>query len=94
VICLSVYNQTYGSNKVQVGAKWSLYSSDANRDGAIDGSDQGAVENENNAFVTGNPFTDLNGDSVVDVSDLEIVDNNNAFVAKFLLLGTTFNPIN
>jgi hypothetical protein len=79
----SSQNKAYGNNLVQVGSKWCLYSGDINQDGAVDGSDLGDVDNDNNAFVTGYTITDLNGDGVVDGSDLGIVDNNNnSFIAK------------
>jgi subtilisin family serine protease len=76
-------SQAYGSNLVLHGAKWCFYNGDINHDGAVDGTDLGSVDNDNNTFVTGYTNTDLNGDGAVDGSDLGIVDNNNnAFIAR------------
>jgi hypothetical protein len=81
----SAQTQAYGSNLALHGSKWCLYNGDVNHDGAVDGTDLGAVDNDNNAFVTGYTDTDLNGDGAVDGSDLGIVDNNNnAFIAAVL----------
>jgi hypothetical protein len=81
--------QAYGSNLVLNGTKWCVYNGDENHDGAVDGSDMGDIDNDNNAFVTGYTATDLNGDGAVDGSDLGIVDNNNnAFVARVFPAGS------
>lgn len=46
------------------------------------------MDNDNANFVTGNVPTDVNGDNKSDLSDLIIVDNNNAaFVEKVVPLG-------
>jgi hypothetical protein len=75
--------KAYGNNEILKGTRWCIYNGDVNQDGAVDGLDLGAVDNDNNAFVTGNPVTDLNGDGTTDGLDLGLVDNNNnAFVSR------------
>jgi hypothetical protein len=68
--------QAYGSNMVQKGTKWCIYSGDVNQDGIVDGTDLGAIDNDN-TNISSNPITDLNKDGIVDGTDLAIADNNN-----------------
>ena len=70
-------NQAYGSNLIQKGAKWCIYSGDVNQDGLIDMSDLIAVDNDNAIYFGGNVKTDVNGDGIVDLNDLVLVHNNN-----------------
>ena len=72
----SSQQQAYGSNMKLVGAKWTFYSGDVNRDGIIDGNDMSSIDNDASQFLTGYEATDLNGDSFVDATDLGIADNN------------------
>jgi hypothetical protein len=72
----SSQSQSYGSNSILVLGKWCLYSGDVNRDGAIDLSDLGSIDNDAANFATGYIVTDLNGDGTTDLSDMTIADNN------------------
>ena len=74
--------QAYGSNMIQIGSKWCIYSGDVTQDGKVDGSDLSAVYTDANNFA-GAGVTDLTGDKTVDGSDLSIVYNNsNNFVSR------------
>lgn len=68
--------QAYGSNLVQKGSAWCMYSGDVNQDGIADFSDLSAVDNDQYNFVGGYVATDLTGDNFVDFSDLSMCDNN------------------
>ncbi len=70
--------QAFGSNQVLMGVRYAVYSGDANKDGAIDGSDISLIDNDASNFVGGYVVTDLNGDLFVDGSDFSIADNNAA----------------
>jgi len=79
----SAQSQAYGSNMMQKGIKWCIFSGDVNQDGNVDLSDLIEVDNDNANFVTGYVPSDVNGDNSSDLSDMIIVDNNNAaFVGK------------
>ncbi|MBK9334697.1 MAG: hypothetical protein IPM96_20420 [Ignavibacteria bacterium] len=70
-------SQAYGDNIVQKGSKWCIYGGDVNQDGVIDLIGDGdLVENAVNNIETGYVSTDLNGDQVVDIADLTIVESN------------------
>lgn len=71
--------QAYGSNMLQIDAspvRYGIYSGDVNKDGTIDVTDLGLIDNDVNNFTTGYVLTDLTGDYTVDISDLTIADNN------------------
>lgn len=77
--------KAYGSNLVQKGTKWCVYSGDVNQDGIVDLTDLLLVDNDNFNFVTGYTATDTNGDAIVDLSDLSIVDINSLnYVTKIV----------
>lgn len=69
-------SQAYGNNLLLKGSKYTVYSGDANQDGAVDASDLAMVSNDAANFLPGYSSTDVNGDNIVDGSDLSIVDNN------------------
>ena len=82
--------KAYGSNMIQIGSAWCIYSGDVNGDGSVDAIDLNAIYNDVNAFAGGVLTTDLNGDQVVDAIDLNIVyNNNNAFVGRVVPSGYT-----
>lgn len=85
---LTVASQAFGNNMVQVDnspVRFALYAGDVNQDGAIDGSDAGAVDNDASIYLSGYVVSDLNGDNSVDGSDLLIVDNNASnFVSRIV----------
>jgi hypothetical protein len=75
--------QAFGDNLKLKGTKWTIYSGDANQDGAVDATDVQNIDNDASNFVGGYVSTDLNGDGFVDGSDFTIGDNNAAeFVGK------------
>jgi len=73
--------QAFGSNMVQKGTTWCIYSGDVAKDATniIDLSDVIAVDNDNTYGVTDNAVTDITGDGIVDISDVINVDNNNTY---------------
>lgn len=75
--------QAYGSNQIQVGTKWTIFSGDVNQDGTIDLGDGTMIDNDAFNFVSGYVATDVNGDETVDITDQTIADNNSYnFVGK------------
>jgi len=75
--------KAYGSNMIQIGDKWCIYSGDINQDGIIDISDVSLIDNDAFNFASGYVATDLNGDGIVDVSDAVYADNNSFnFIGK------------
>lgn len=69
-------SQAFGSNMVNVGGEWSLYTGDVNQDGIVDLSDLALIDNDAFNFVTGYVSTDLNCDGLVDLTDAAFADNN------------------
>jgi hypothetical protein len=81
-------NQAYGSNLVQKGSKWCIYSGDVNQDGVIDSGDLGLVDDDVSNYFSGYVNTDVNGDFLVDSGDLGIVDDNSTlYVGKIAPTG-------
>ena len=71
-------SQAYGDNLIDDGnGVFLIYSGDINQDGFIDGNDFIDLDNDNSNFVSGYILTDVNGDGFVDGNDFIIVDNNN-----------------
>jgi hypothetical protein len=69
--------QAFGSNMIQIGSKWCIYSGDVNQDGYVDSGDMLLIDNDYTNYLYGTGLiTDVNGDSYVDSGDLLIVDNN------------------
>ncbi|MBX7041547.1 MAG: hypothetical protein K1X85_01490 [Ignavibacteria bacterium] len=74
-------SSAFGNNLVQVDnspPRFAVYSGDTDGDGAIDGSDVSAVDNDAANFSGGYLVTDLTGDRFVDGTDFLIADNNAA----------------
>lgn len=79
----SSLSQAFGANQSQIGPYAFLFSGDVNRDGSIDISDLGVLDNDAFNFESGYIVTDLNGDGTVDITDLAVADNNvSNFVGK------------
>ncbi len=71
--------QAYGDNLIDDGnGVFLIYSGDINQDGFVDGNDFIDLDNDNANFVSGYAITDVNGDGFVDGNDFIILDNNNA----------------
>ncbi len=68
--------QAYGSNMVQKGTKFCIFSGDINQDGSVNVLDLGIADNDAFNFVTGYVRSDVNGDNVSNALDLGITDNN------------------
>jgi len=62
------------------GAKYCLYTGDVDQNGFVDVGDMILIYNSTVNFTTGNYLPeDLNGDSIADVSDLILCNNNAVF---------------
>ncbi len=73
----SAATQAYGSNMVDLGSGvFGIYAGDINQDGFIDGNDFTDVDNDNANFASGYLYTDTNGDGFVDGNDFTLIDNN------------------
>ncbi len=73
----SAATQAYGSNMVDLGSGvFGIYAGDINQDGFIDGNDFTDVDNDNSNFASGYLYTDTNGDGFVDGNDFTLIDNN------------------
>ena len=70
--------KSFGNNAIPIGGKYCIYSGDVLKDGQIELSDVIQISNAANNFVSGYTPEDLNGDEVVDLSDVQIVYNNSA----------------
>lgn len=69
-------DKAYGSNLIQKGSRFCIYSGDVNRDGSINLTDLIAINNDLANFVTGYKPTDINGDNQSDLFDMLIAYNN------------------
>jgi hypothetical protein len=69
--------KAYGSNLIDLGSGvFGIYVGDINQDGFIDGNDFTDVDNDNSNFASGYLITDTNGDGFVDGNDFTSIDNN------------------
>ncbi len=68
--------QAYGSNMIQVGPKFGIFSGDVNQDGVVNAIDVSDTDNAAFNFLTGYIPTDVNGDRVANALDVAIADNN------------------
>ncbi len=68
--------QAYGSNMIQVGPKYGIFSGDVNQDGVVNAIDVSDTDNAAFNFLTGYIPTDVNGDRVANALDVAIADNN------------------
>ena len=91
----SSQSMAYGSNLVQTGTKWCIYSGDVNQDGLVNLPDLIAMDNDNANYLSGYVSTDLTGDGIVDLSDLIIAENNSAnYVIKVVPTGAIMSDKN
>lgn len=70
-------SKAFGNNLKLVGSNWCLITGDVNQDGNIEISDLVDVFTNNVLNVGGYVNTDLNGDSITDINDVNIVYQNN-----------------
>ncbi len=65
-----------------MGLRWTNFSGDVNKDGAVDLTDLSLVYNDAASFASGYLLTDVNGDLLTDLNDLlEVYENASKFVA-------------
>ena len=76
-------SQAFGNNLILKGGIYTIYSGDVTKDGFIDGSDLGLVDNAVFNLISGYVIADVNGDNFADASDLSILDNN---VASYIMV--------
>jgi len=87
-------DKAFGNNLVLKGDKWCIYSGDINKDGLVDLSDIILIEIDKINAEGGYLLTDLNGDSIIDNSDLVIAaSNNQKFISKKTPLSSSINKI-
>jgi len=81
-------NQAYGNNLVLIGSKWCIYSGDINQNGKVDKDDYLTLDDDNYNFIY-HKAKDLNGDGMIDLSDLIITDRNfNNNISRIIPLST------
>lgn len=68
--------KAFGNNLVKKVNKWCFFSGDVIKDGVIDGTDLSQATNDAVNYLTGYVRSDMNGDRLVDASDLMIISNN------------------
>ncbi|MDR3668676.1 MAG: choice-of-anchor Q domain-containing protein [Ignavibacteriaceae bacterium] len=71
----SAQSQAFGNNLVLVDSKWCIYSGDINQNGSVDKDDYNTIDDDNYNFNY-HVAKDLNGDGMIDLSDLIIADCN------------------
>lgn len=78
-------SQAFGSNLKLKGSRYCLFSGDFDQDGFIDLTDAVGIQNYAASFVTGKYISsDLNGDSVTDLTDVTICyDNSKSFIHSY-----------
>jgi hypothetical protein len=77
--------KAYGNNLKEMSGTFVIYGGDVNQDGAADGLDMIALENQAANFGAGYLPEDINGDGSTDALDMIVLDNNAAaFVAAVL----------
>ncbi len=69
-------SRAYGNNMKMINGKAHIFSGDVNQDGLIEVTDGSIVSNDAFEYRLGYSKSDLNGDRIVDSSDLIIVDGN------------------
>ncbi|MFZ1320776.1 MAG: hypothetical protein WAT71_04395 [Ignavibacteria bacterium] len=76
-------NKAYGNNLILTGNKYSIYSGDTDQNGIIDVTDNALTDNAGLQFSQGYIPEDVNGDLIVDLSDLALVNENaSEFIVK------------
>ncbi len=79
----SAASQAYGNNLILTSGKYCDYSGDVNQDGFINLADVLLIFNASSVFSTGYIVTDVNGDSIADLTDITYAYNNSTnFVQK------------
>jgi PKD repeat protein len=69
-------SQAHGNNLLNMNGVFVIYGGDANQDGLVNSSDILLIESAANGMATGYISTDINGDGLVDLTDMIPVDFN------------------
>lgn len=72
-------SKAYGNNLINKFGKWCIFSGDVNQDGYINSSDVNLVYSDNILGITGYKNTDINGDLLTEIDDLNTVFVNSVF---------------
>lgn len=72
----SLQTSAYGNNMILKSGRWCFYSGDENHNGFINLDDVLDIYNDAGNFITGYDASDINGDSMVDLNDILIANNN------------------
>ncbi len=74
-------SQAYGNNLILKNDKYCIYSGDIDKNRIIELSDVLDIFNDVNNFTSGYENSDLNGDGIVDLQDINVATNNaNIFI--------------
>lgn len=74
-------SQAYGNNLILKNGKYCIYSGDIDKNRIIELSDVLDIFNDVNNFTSGYENSDLNGDGIVDLQDINVATNNaNIFI--------------
>lgn len=76
----SSVTQAFGSNMIQKGSRFCIYTGDENQDGIVDSEDLINTYNAAASLSSGYLSEDMNGDYFVDAGDITIVYNNSVNV--------------
>jgi PKD repeat protein len=69
-------SQAFGNNLLNINGTYIIYSGDVNQDGHINAADMTVVDSEANIFKVGYENCDINGDAVVDFTDMVTAEPN------------------
>ena len=75
-------DKAYGNNLKLVGSKWCIYTGDVNQDGLVNSTDVNSVYTANVNGATGYIQSDLNGDLITEIEDLNLVFINDILNAE------------
>lgn len=75
-------SQAYGDNLLLQGSEYTVYTGDVNQDGFVELEDVVEVNDAAQIFLNGYVVTDVNGDNVVDLNDINLTYNNNTIFVQ------------
>jgi hypothetical protein len=77
--------QAYGSNLVLKGGEYCIYSGDVDNDGFVNLTDVSYVYTDADNYVTGYVDTDIDGNNIVDLTDVLITQNNSGSFVQVIM---------